>query len=233
MTKTIQNPVQHFAADDTKKRYNKALSAVHRTGIAPREPEYRISLFEGAIVMGFCFIADLVEFIIGLFIVTESAVVIIDAVIGLIMCAWLALYHKVPFVSHWQRYASLLVAFIGEAIPYVDVCSFWFFDAWYIVSSIRNEDRQMHQQLMQTVKAEQQEQERQEWVANYEQQQAAQAQETQEEQQEENEERQEGEQENEQTVTGQSATRQDNGGVGRINSPQPAGKPAGNGGIIK
>lgn len=165
---------QRSLAVDTRKRFNKALSKAHQTGVAPRGPKYRISLFEGGIVMAFCFIADLVEFVIGLFVVTEPIVLVIDVVIGLIMTAWLALYHKVPFASHWQRYASLLVAFIGEAIPYVDICSFWFFDAWYIVSSIRKEDKQMHDQLMQTLNAERQEQERQEWMENYEQQQAMQ-----------------------------------------------------------
>jgi hypothetical protein len=147
----------------------------------------------------------------------------------------MALYHRLPFASHWKRYASLLAALIGEAIPYVDVCAFWALDALYIVHAVRAEDRQTHQQLMQTIQKEQEEEARQEWIANYQAQQAEQAQEI--------------EDEDVQEELDQETVWQNNDGAGRMNPPkskttpvstnqkptsnQLSGKPVGSNGIIK
>jgi hypothetical protein len=164
---------KYFGDKDNQNRYRRALSKAHSTERAPLLPQYRISLFEGGIFIVISACVDICDFIIGLldeFVVPEAIVIIIDFIYGVLVFAYARFRLKMPVSSHLMVYFSILAAeFVGD-IPLIN--AFWWLDAWYIVHSVRAEDRQIHAQLMQTIEEERQEKARQDFMENFTRQQA-------------------------------------------------------------
>ena len=169
--KVIENVTQHFGASEGNKRFRKAQKRVQATGTIPATPHYRITIVESGIVIFILFIIDVVEFFLGIFIVSEPADIVIGLFVGMILTIYCVLRLRMGLASHWQRYASIWGAFIAEDIPYLNIACFWTLDGIYIMHAIRNEDREAHARVVAETQAKQAEQDREEWVENYQQQQ--------------------------------------------------------------
>ena len=158
-----------LAARDAKGRFNKALRNAHKTERAPTLPQYRLGLVEGAIIIGVSAAVDVVDWIAGLFFeiaIGEIIVIIVDIIYAILLACYCRFKLKMHVSSHPLMYLSILGAELLNNVPFVNAT--WWADAWYIVHTIRAEDRQTHQQLMQTIEQEKQDEARQNFMADFE-----------------------------------------------------------------
>jgi len=161
-----------FSASDSRKRLNRAIKEEHLTNRIPINPQYRISLFEGGILIAVSVVIDAIDYIAGLFCETgigELVVMIVDALYGILLACYCRFRLKLPILAHMPIYISILGAEFVDNIPLIN--AMWWADAWFIIHSVRAEDRQIHQQLHQVVEGEQEEKDREEWMKNYQKQQ--------------------------------------------------------------
>ncbi len=129
---------------ENQKRTARSFKKYEGSGGAPSGPKYRISMLEGGIMLTVAGLVDLVEFILGLLAETgvgEVINLIIDIIFALCLTSYCAFFKRMSFAAHWQRYASIAGAFIGELVPVVNIAQFWILDVWYIIHTIRSEDR--------------------------------------------------------------------------------------------
>ena len=173
--KTIGAVTKHFSAADSQKRFNKALRKAHASGRVPLEPKYRISMLAGGILIGSCIAVDTIDAIAGYFaevVVGEVIVVIVDTIWAVVMVLICRFLFKLPFSSHLKIYISITCFMLIEYIPFLTINDAWWLDAWYIIHTIRAEDRKIHEQLLQTIQQEKEEEEKQNFMRDFEEQQA-------------------------------------------------------------
>ena len=160
------------AASDAKKRLNKQLGQAHKNERVPVKPQYRLTLFEGGVLIGISAFIDLVDWIAGWFaeiVIGEVIVIVIDILYGILIACYCRFRLKLPFTSHIPIYLSVLGAELIGFVPLIN--AFWWADAWYIVHTIRAEDRATFDALVQTIQQEREADEREKWMTNYAQQQ--------------------------------------------------------------
>ena len=176
--KVTAGVTKHFSDHDNQNRYRRALKKARQTDRVPTGPQYRISLFEGGVVIGVASVVDLAEFIAGILFETGVGEIvngIIDFIFASILTGYCIFRLKFTMAAHWQRYASIWGSFIGELIPFAN-SAIWILDAWYIVHSVRAEDKATYQQLIQTIEEDKQQEQRQQFMEDFARQQAEAAQ---------------------------------------------------------
>ncbi len=137
---------------DYQKRLTKATNKYKGKDI-PKNPKYRISKLEAGILIGVATYVDLIGLICTMLVwlagAPEIIVEIVDAIFGVLFLGYLLVIKRFNFFSHWKIFGSILAGLIGEEIPLVNALPLWTLDALLIVRTIRSEDLNIHQQLIQ------------------------------------------------------------------------------------
>jgi hypothetical protein len=100
------------------------------------------------VIITFFVLVDITQVILDCFAVGLLVNRIIDLIVGILLAVYMA-FKGMTIADNWKQYASVVLAFVAEFIPIVDVAPLWCLDAWYITHHLKSNDKSRKEALRQ------------------------------------------------------------------------------------